>query len=132
MPVIPPRRSSSVGSSIIFFSVILVAVWLAGPPAAHADCPPGVNVPITSGDPAAGPPVFLTGLGAAPTGSFFVLGAGDTANSGTLPASASPGPYVLEITATDDNTPELVDRMLFDWKGERWMSFRRKLSASSP
>jgi hypothetical protein len=69
-------------------SAIVLAIGLAGTPAAHADCPPGISVPITSGDPVAGPPVFLTGLGAAPTGSFFILGAGDTANSGTLPASA--------------------------------------------
>jgi hypothetical protein len=49
-----------------------------------------------------------------------------------IAALTSPGPYVLEITATDDNTPALVDRMMFDWNGERWMSFRRKLSATSP
>jgi hypothetical protein len=61
---------------------------MAGLSSTPADCPPGVSVPITSGDPADGPPVILTGLGVAPTGSFFVLGAGDTANSGTLPASA--------------------------------------------
>ena len=50
----------------------------------------------------------------------------------SLGALTTPGPYVLEITATDDHTPVRVDRMLFDWNGERWMSFRRKLSASSP
>jgi hypothetical protein len=48
----------------------------------------------------------------------------------SLAALTSPGPYVLEITATDDKTPVRVDRMLFDWNGERWMSFRRKLSSS--
>jgi Thrombospondin type 3 repeat/Galactose oxidase, central domain len=87
MPPMSPRRPFSAWSSIIF-GVTLVAAWLAGAPPAHAECPPGVSVPITSGDPAAGPPVFVTGLGATPTGSFFILGAGDTANSGTLPASA--------------------------------------------
>lgn len=87
MPLTSPRRPFSVWSPIIF-GVISLALWMAGAPAARADCPPGVSVPITSGDPAAGPPVFVTGLGAAPTGSFFILGAGDTANSGTLPASA--------------------------------------------
>jgi len=50
----------------------------------------------------------------------------------SLGALTSPGPYVLEITATDDKTPVLLDRMLFDWNGERWMSFKRVLSAPSP
>ena len=87
MPLTSPRRRYSVFSPIIFGAISL-ALWMAGAPAAHADCPPGISVPITSGDPAAGPPVFVTGLGATPTGSFFILGAGDTANSGALPASA--------------------------------------------
>ena len=89
----PSRRPPSVWPPIIFIAVLLPA-WLAGSQAARAACPPGVGVPITSGDPAAGPLVFLTGLGAAPTGSFFVLGAGDSANSGTLPASAWLTPVV--------------------------------------
>jgi hypothetical protein len=62
-------------------------VFLASIGFAAADCPPGVSVPITSGNPAAGPPVILTGLGAAPHASFFLLGQGDLHNSGGLTAA---------------------------------------------
>ncbi len=73
---------SSFASLTLFF--IVAAVASLAPGETHAACPPGDPNPITSGDPAAGPLVVLTGLGPAPTGSFFLLGAGDAANSGTL------------------------------------------------
>jgi hypothetical protein len=65
----------------------VLVVFLAAIGFAAADCPPGVSVPITSSDPAAGPPVILTGLGAAPHASFFLLGQGDLHNSGALTAA---------------------------------------------
>ena len=68
--------------------LIIAAALLGWPQAARAACPAGFSNPITSGDPAAGPPVVLTGLGASPQGYFFLLGSGDANNSGTLPASA--------------------------------------------
>jgi hypothetical protein len=67
--------------------VVPLVVLFASIGFASADCSPGVSVPITSGDPSAGPPVILTGLGAVPHASFFLLGQGDQHNSGGLTAA---------------------------------------------
>ncbi|HYV19501.1 MAG TPA: thrombospondin type 3 repeat-containing protein [Verrucomicrobiae bacterium] len=87
-------RNSSAGRvvvpflSIPFIVVAGVAALLAiAPVPAEAACPPSVSYPITSGDPAAGPRIVLTGLGAHPQASFFLLGSGDANNSGSLSAS---------------------------------------------
>src|SRR5262245_39995549 len=83
-------------------SVLLVA-FLASIGFAAAECPPGTSVPITSGDPAAGPPVILTGLGVAPRASFFLLGQGDQHNSGGLTA----GDFLLPAGDVDgDGLPD--------------------------
>jgi hypothetical protein len=66
----------------VAFLVLFASIGFAA-----AECPPGVSVPITSGDLASGPPVILTGLGAAPHASFFLLGQGDQHNSGGLTAA---------------------------------------------
>ena len=73
-----------------FRSLVLVAAvaLIAHAGSVEAACPPGQSNPITSGTGKNGLPVVLTGLGGAPQGFFFVLGAGNTANSGSLPASA--------------------------------------------
>jgi hypothetical protein len=68
--------------------VIAIAILAAaGALPAWAECPPGTPVPITSGSAADGPPIVLSGLGAHPRASFFLLGSGDQNNSGTLSAS---------------------------------------------
>jgi thrombospondin type 3 repeat protein len=72
--------------ALIFFLVALALSGFETP--AWSACPPGQGARITSGDPALGPPVILTGLGAGPRASFFLLGSGDGDNSGTLPALA--------------------------------------------
>src|SRR5262245_29051001 len=81
----PEGRLARVAIGAFFFSFLLL-LPLGAP--ARAACPPGDSSPITSGDPAAGPLVVITGLGPGPTGSFFLLGAGDAANSGALPVGA--------------------------------------------
>jgi hypothetical protein len=73
---------------IPFLVALFPLLFAASLSPAGAACPPGVSYPITSGSPADGPPVVLTGLGAHPQASFFLLGSGDQNNSGTLPASA--------------------------------------------
>jgi hypothetical protein len=73
-------------SPAVSLSAVLIVV-IASIGFAAAECPPGVSVPITSGDPAAGPPVILTGLGSAPHASFFLLGQGDHNYSGGLTAA---------------------------------------------
>jgi len=85
------REASAPPTHVRPFPLVLLltaAVALTAGAPAWAACPPGQGARITSGDPASGPPVILTGLGAAPRGSFFLLGAGDDHNSGSLPASA--------------------------------------------
>jgi hypothetical protein len=92
------RTFSACLSPFFLFGTI---VMIAGP--ARAACPTGLGARITSGDPAAGPPVILTGLGAAPRASFFLLGAGNAHNSGTLPALA----WLHEIGDVDgDGLPD--------------------------
>ncbi|HET8947059.1 MAG TPA: thrombospondin type 3 repeat-containing protein [Candidatus Polarisedimenticolia bacterium] len=87
-----PRKASA-GRVVVPFSLPFVviagvaALFAVTPFPAEAACPPGVSYPITSGDPAAGPRIVLTGLGAHPAASFFLLGSGDANNSGTLSAS---------------------------------------------
>lgn len=68
-------------------SLLVMVVALAAAAPAGAACPPGVSYPITSGSPADGPPIVLTGLGPHPQASFFLFGDGDGNNSGTLTAS---------------------------------------------
>jgi hypothetical protein len=46
------------------------------------------GIPITSGTGAMGTPVLFSGIGGNPDGRFFILGAGDLYNSGTMPPSA--------------------------------------------
>ena len=86
------HKASAVAAHLRFFFYLLLlltaAVALTVGAPAWAACSPGQGARITSGDPSAGPPVILTGLGAAPSASFFLLGAGDNHNSGSLPASA--------------------------------------------
>ncbi len=72
----------------IVISPLAVLVLLKFAGSAEAACPPGQSNPITSGTGKNGLPVVLTGLGGAPQGFFFVLGAGYSANSGALPVSA--------------------------------------------
>ena len=69
------------------FPVVVALALMAAASPADAACPPGVSYPITSGNPADGPPIVLTKLGAHPQGSFFLLGSGDQNNSGSLSAS---------------------------------------------
>ncbi|HUD72327.1 MAG TPA: thrombospondin type 3 repeat-containing protein [Dongiaceae bacterium] len=84
----PTALPASFASRGIFCFLIVAAVASIAGDETRAACPPGYPNPITSGDPGAGSLVVLTGLGPAPTGSFFLLGAGDAANSGTLPLGA--------------------------------------------
>ena len=87
------RKSSGRRVVVPFVSLpfMLVVAVMALPGVAsfpaEAACPPGVSYPITSGDPASGARIVLTGLGAHPDASFFLLGTGDADNSGTLSAS---------------------------------------------
>src|SRR5262245_35979734 len=67
--------------------IIALAAFVAMVSPAGAACPPGQSYPITSGAPADGPPIVLTGLGPHPRAQFFLLGAGDQHNSGTLSAT---------------------------------------------
>ncbi len=66
----------------------LLAVLLAFGRPVLAACPAGQSNPITSGQDGAGPPVIFAGFGRGVRASFFVPGAGDANNSGTLPATA--------------------------------------------
>ncbi len=53
----------------------------------EAACPAGTSVPITSGTGHSGVPLVFSFKPGAVEASFFVLGAGDANNSGTLPSS---------------------------------------------
>ena len=81
-----PAFARRLGNPLII--VVLALAFVAAQSRAEAACPPGQSYPITSGSPADGPPIVLTGLGAHPQGFFFLLGAGDANSSGfTLPAT---------------------------------------------
>jgi hypothetical protein len=54
----------------------------------EAACPPDQPAAITSGPATLRPPVFLGGLGGAPLGAFYALGADEENNSGTLLSTA--------------------------------------------
>src|SRR5437867_2301299 len=54
----------------------------------EAACPSGTNVPIRSGTGHAGIPVVFKFRPGVVSGSFFLLGAGDANNSGSLPSQA--------------------------------------------
>jgi hypothetical protein len=75
-----PLRAAAVLCAL----ALVVAMLAVGSSPAEAACPPGLSYPITSGTPAGGPRIVLTGLGAHPEGSFFLLGSGDQNNSGAL------------------------------------------------
>ena len=62
---------------------LLIATLLASPVLAAGDC----GVPISSGTGPSGTRVAFSGLGGHTEGRFFLLGAGDLYNSGTLPTS---------------------------------------------
>jgi len=83
------RTKPSVRPAVVpFFSLMLVAMlFVTASSPADAACPSGLSYPVTSGDPAAGPRIVLTGLGAHPEASFFLLGSGDDNNSGGLSAA---------------------------------------------
>lgn len=83
--------------------VCLLAISLTGVPVVFAGCPPGESNPISSGTGAVGVPVIFSGLGTDRHASFFILGAGDSANSGTLPDS-----WLVPVEDVDgDGVPEV-------------------------
>jgi len=65
---------------------ILACLWPATPD--EAACPPGTPVPVTSGTGDVGTPVLFSFPPGLVDGSFFILGAGDSNNSGSLPVPA--------------------------------------------
>ncbi len=73
---------------LVLLAAIVLVTSSPGVLPLGAACPPGDSNPITSGTGVAGLPVVFTRLGGAPRATFFVLGAADAANSGSLPASA--------------------------------------------
>ncbi|HET6279011.1 MAG TPA: kelch repeat-containing protein [Candidatus Polarisedimenticolia bacterium] len=83
--------------------ICLVAVSLVSLPSAFAGCPPGESNPISSGTGAVGVPVIFSGLGTQMRASFFILGAGDSANSGSLPDA-----WLVPVADVDgDGVPEV-------------------------
>ncbi len=65
---------------------ILALLWSATPK--EAACPPGTPAPVTSGTGVVGTPLLFSFPPGRVEGSFFILGAGDANNSGSLPAPA--------------------------------------------
>jgi hypothetical protein len=80
------KSAFAAGSVPVLFALVPLILVIASTPA-RAGCPAGSSYPITSGNPADGPPIVLTGLGGHPQASFFLLGSGDLNNSGSLSAS---------------------------------------------
>jgi hypothetical protein len=84
--VMRPKSAFAVRSVPVLFALVPLIFVVASTPA-RAGCPSGSSYPITSGNAADGPPIVLTGLGAHPQASFFLLGSGNQNNSGYLSAS---------------------------------------------